>query len=276
MNGKLPNLLIIGAMKAGTTSLHHYLSKHPEIFMSENKEIHYFADKVYQNHDLEWYKKQFITEKPIIGTSPQNYTKCHNKYYQNIPERIKKHLPKSKFIYILRDPIERYKSHVLENYYGEPSGAIKYNIQSDHYIKTGLYFMQLKSFLEYFPLSRFHILTLEDLIQDRLGTLNKIFKFLEIHSIEDASVFDFVSNSHKSKALPRHVSKSYLYRGLKKVFPSTIDEILKRPILKELLLSGVKKKDFEPEELEKLKAVYHEDKLKLEKLTGRKFDQWSI
>ena len=98
MEGRLPNLLIIGAMKAGTSSLHEYLNLHPDIYMSNPKEIHYYADEFYQNKTKDWYTSFFKTDKKIAGTTPQSYTKYHNKYYQNIPERIYKDTPDVKLI----------------------------------------------------------------------------------------------------------------------------------------------------------------------------------
>jgi len=153
---RLPNLLIIGAMKGGTSSLHDYLSLHPEIFMSDPKEIHYYADGDYNKQSIDWYKSLFKTDKKIVGTTPQSYTKCHNKYYKNIPERIKRHNPDVKMIYIVRDPIERYTSHILESYHCDPAHDIQYSIESKNYLKTSMYYMQMEAFLKYFDLSQFH------------------------------------------------------------------------------------------------------------------------
>ena len=84
MSGRLPNLLIIGAMKSGTSSLHDYLNLHPDIYMYNPKEIHYYADGTYGVKSKEWYASFFETDKKIAGTTPQSYTKCHNKYYKSI------------------------------------------------------------------------------------------------------------------------------------------------------------------------------------------------
>ncbi|MBC2844482.1 sulfotransferase domain-containing protein [Winogradskyella flava] len=276
MKGRLPDFMIIGAMKSGTTSLHDYLGKHPQIFTSKVKEIHYFANDKYQKYDLEWYKNHFISEKKIVGTSPQNYTKCHNKYYQDIPERIKKHIPDIKLIYILRDPIERYKSHILENYYGEPKKDMVYNIQTNQYEKTGLYHYQLQEYLKYFDLSQIHILTLEDLRDNRLVTLNKVFTFLGVQNIEDERLFDFVSNDHRAKALPYNVISTIPYRALHKFSPNFAKKIVSSELLRKIIFKKGKKRHLKPQEIERLKVVYSEDKKALEQLTGLSFDKWNL
>jgi len=211
-----------------------------------------------------------------VGTSPQNYTKCHNKYYQDIPERIKKHIPDIKLIYILRDPIERYKSHILENYYGEPKKDMVYNIQTNQYEKTGLYHYQLQEYLKYFDLSQIHILTLEDLRDNRLVTLNKVFTFLGVQNIEDERLFDFVSNDHRAKALPYNVISTIPYRALHKFFPNFAKKIVSSELLRKIIFKKGKKRHLKPQEIERLKVVYSEDKKALEQLTGLSFDKWNL
>src|SRR5690554_4933962 len=97
---RFPNLLIIGAMKSGTTSLHDYLNKHPDIFMSEPKEIHFYNDlsKLTKEKYLDYFK----TDKKVVGTTPQSYTKAHHIDFKNIPEKIFKDTPNVKLIYIVR------------------------------------------------------------------------------------------------------------------------------------------------------------------------------
>jgi hypothetical protein len=276
MEGRLPDFLIIGAMKAGTTSLHDYLGMHPDIFTSSPKEIHFFADEKYFNHNIEWYKRHFITEKILAGTSPQNYTKCHNKYYQHIPERLKAYLPEIKLIYILRDPIERYRSHILENYFTESTHDVRYNIKSDHYVKTGMYFMQLQAYLLYFNLTQIHILTLEELESNRLNCLNRIFRFLGVSELQNDRLFNFVSNNHRDKTVPYYVKSSLIYRAARKVAPKLSERVITHSNLKFLFKRKGEKKLLSEKELDRLKTIYSEDVKQLRKLTGFPFDKWSV
>jgi hypothetical protein len=71
----LPNLLIIGARKGGTTSLHNYLSLHPQIFMSRQKELSFFDDRIRWRLGVDWYKSNFDAAFAINGESSPQYAR---------------------------------------------------------------------------------------------------------------------------------------------------------------------------------------------------------
>src|SRR5688500_19663917 len=71
--GALPNLLIIGAMKCGTTSLHHYLDLHPDISMSDPKEVRFFDDPAWEER-IDWYRGHFDPNAPVTGESSVYYS----------------------------------------------------------------------------------------------------------------------------------------------------------------------------------------------------------
>lgn len=275
MEGRLPNLLIIGAMKCGTTSLHDYLNRHPDIFMSEPKEIHYYADENYNSKDVGWYKDFFKSDSKIVGTTPQSYTKAHNKYYKNIPERIHKDTPDVKMIYIVRDPIKRYASHILESYHCDPIHDIEYSKESGNFWKTSLYYYQISHYLKYFKKEQIHVLSLEELNENPLNELNKIFKFLEVEEVENKSLFDFVSNSAETKKIPKRIKNNILYRaGLKLNANATakVGELLAKRFYKKLL----SKPTLTNEDLDFLKEKLQDDVTKFRELTGKPFGKWSI
>lgn len=275
MGGKLPNLLIIGAMKSGTTSLHNYLAKHPDIFMSKNKEIHYFSDVIFNSKPLSWYKSQFITDRKIRGTSPQGYTKCHHNDSNNVLERLSKSIPDVKLIYIVRDPVERYKSHILEAYHCDPPKDVRYSKKVDNFIKTSMYFMQISAVLKYFKLEQIHILSLEDLKENRLVEMNKIFDFLEVKNLNDNSIFDFESNTAEEKTIPYAVKYSLPFRAGKKIVPKITEEMGKT-FSKIFLKYQLEKPKLSKKEEEKIKNILKPDIDKFRKLTGKNFSQWKI
>jgi hypothetical protein len=82
----LPNLIVIGAMKSGTTSLHHYLGLHPEVHMSPTKELDFFINEKNWIRGLNWYHSQFKEKRPIVGESSPNYTK--HPTFSHVPENI--------------------------------------------------------------------------------------------------------------------------------------------------------------------------------------------
>src|SRR5258708_4333366 len=114
----LPTFFIIGAGKAGTSSLHHYLDQHPEIQMSSNKEPHFFAGPengfpyaMGRVSGLKEYERLFDPAFSVRGESSPGYTSYPRR--QGVPERIRELVPDAKFIYLARDPIARTVSHHL-------------------------------------------------------------------------------------------------------------------------------------------------------------------
>lgn len=210
-----PNLLIIGAMKSGTTSLHDYLSKHPEIFMSNPKEIHYYSRL--NRLSLIEYQSHFKSDKKIRGTSPQSYSKTHDTDFKEVAKKIYNDTPDVKLIYIMRDPFKRLISHALENRYGDPKSKINQNMKSGHYWKTSLYNSHISSFLEVFKKEQIHLLTLEDLMENRLVELNKIFKFLGVSEIFDSQKFDYIKNHASTKEVPLFIKMQFWHRILSKL-----------------------------------------------------------
>ncbi|WP_179348056.1 sulfotransferase domain-containing protein [Winogradskyella pacifica] len=276
MEGRLPDFMIIGAMKSGTTSLHDYLGKHPDIFTTEVKEIHYFADSNYKKYNLEWYKNHFVSEKKLVGTSPQSYTKRHNELYKNIPERLHKTLPNIKLIYILRDPLDRYKSHLLENYYGLLKKQIDFSNDMRNPEYTSCYHYQLNEYLKYFDLSQIHILTLEDLKSKRLETLNSVFDFLNVRHLEDDTIFDFISNSKDDKTLPISIARKLPLRILNKLSPIFYQKIIRSSYFQNRFKKNVNRILPSEQETNRLKTVFRQDVVKLKELTGNSFDHWNL
>lgn len=275
MNNRLPNLLIIGAMKSGTSSLHDYLNLHPDIFMSEPKEIHYYADGTYLVKSREWYTSFFKTNKKIAGTTPQSYTKCHNKYYQSIPQRIYEDTPDAKLIYIVRDPIKRYASHILESYHCDSPTDVRYSQESENYLKTSMYGMQLKAYLKYFDKKQIHVLALEDLNQHKLKELNKIFQFLEVQTMTNESMFDFKSNTAETKGIPAAIRGNFFIRMLSKISKPFGEEV-STMLSERFYANQLKKPTISHQEKEELKNKLREDITEFRRLTGKSFDQWEI
>lgn len=209
-----PNLLIIGAMKSGTTSLHDYLKKHPDIFMSDPKEIHYY-DNLSTLSKSE-YLSHFKSNKKVIGTTPQSYTKAHHPDFKEVASKIYKDTPNVKLIYIVRDPFERVLSHVLEMKYGDSIDRYKQNINIGDHWKTSLYYYQISQYLKYFNKKNIYVLTLENLQKNKLKELNKLFEFLGVRKLDDKGIFDYVKNNSKFKKTPSFIKSKIWYRLLLK------------------------------------------------------------
>src|SRR5688572_24468381 len=111
----LPNFFIIGAMKAGTTSLWQYLRRHPEIFMSKLKEPGYFTEELRWDQGIEWYRSLFddAGSARAVGEASTSYTKWPR--FAGIPARMHALVPEARLIYLVRDPGDRIRSHYIHN-----------------------------------------------------------------------------------------------------------------------------------------------------------------
>src|SRR5688572_6261293 len=110
----LPNLIIIGAQKCGTSALHHYIHLHPEICMSAQKELNFFIESGNWSKGLAWYESNFggkAGKAKIYGEASPNYTDYPGT--REVPERMHGIVPDVKLIYMVRHPIERIISQYI-------------------------------------------------------------------------------------------------------------------------------------------------------------------
>jgi hypothetical protein len=179
---RLPNFLIIGAAKSGTTTLYEYLNRHPQIHLSSIKEPQFFAVDSQYERGIEWYSSLFNGASPnqICGEASTDYTKLP--LYPKTAERIAHHLPNVKMIYIMRHPVERVYSHYQHLQRGHKIElTFKDYIQKNSVcIDTSYYIKQINYYLDIFPKESFLFLLMEDLINHPESTLRNICKFLEI------------------------------------------------------------------------------------------------
>lgn len=179
----LPNLLIIGAAKCGTTSLHNYLALHPEVFMSKKKEL-YFFDGLTWDRGLDWYKSNFDASYRVNGESSTRYT--HYPLLPGVPERIAQFLGAPKLIYILRDPVDRILSNYTQNVDDWPDTPPfdellpRIEHASAGYVQVSSYFLQLEQYLKIFPRESILVLINERFAADPEGTLRRVFRFIGV------------------------------------------------------------------------------------------------
>jgi len=219
--GRLPNLIVVGAQKCGTTSLHYYLGLHPEIFMAKEKELNYFVEEFNWGKGIDRYRSHFRESARILGESSPAYTNFP--VYQGVPERMHATIPEAKLIYILRDPIERILSHYMHSWASgtenRPLTEALEDVESSPYVSRSMYYRQLEQYLPYFPDSRILIIAAEALLHgDRGKTLEKVYSFLNLDSSFQSRKFAFSWHESRFKRkktwLGEYLERSSLKRRL--------------------------------------------------------------
>lgn len=192
--GALPTFIVIGAMKSGTVSFHNYLDAHPEIGMSRPKETNFFSTPDHNGHDLRWYRKQFFGRGPQFGESTTWYTKRHER--DGVAQRMHAQFPNLRLIYLVRDPVERAVTHFLHDI---SKGRVTpddfdavFADPTTTYFQSSRYAYQLEPYLELFGRDRILVITSEDLRDERVATLQRVFAFLGVDASFTTPTFDVV------------------------------------------------------------------------------------
>lgn len=279
--GSLPNLIVIGAVKCGTTSLHYYMGLHPEISMTWEKEPHFFVRERNWDKGLEWYKSNFTENTMIRGETSPGYTKYP--IFKGVPERMHAVVPDAKLIYILRDPIDRMVSNYIQNYSnGNESRtteeALSHLDDNNPYICNSKYYMQLEQYLNYFPRSHILIITLEDLYNHRMAVLKKIFRFLDVDENFYSPQFSHIKHQSNVKRRKNRIGM-FLKRLSETNMAKMFSEEVRRKIGKVLYLPfsfKIERPMLDESLREKLSDCIKDDISRLREYTGCDFKEWSV
>ena len=295
-NINLPNLLIVGAAKCGTTSLHNYLKQHPDIFMTEHKEPHFLINsdigkgRIHKAvTDLEEYEKMFKTE------GKYKYKGESSVMYLAFPEfsikNIKKYLdPDVKVIIMLRNPIERAFAGYLHNLRYNPSEDLSFedafdkseeryhqvgNMTPDtRYLHVGNYHSQVESFMTMFN-DNVLVILYDDYVNNINLCLSNIFNFLSIDKISvDTSRRHMVGGwVFKSKFLRNLLIPKNNFKSLIKNFlpNKKIRKAIKQKIMN---MSTVENPSVSEDMHKKLTEYYRKDIDNLSKLLNKELNCW--
>ncbi|EDX83992.1 Sulfotransferase domain superfamily [Synechococcus sp. PCC 7335] len=196
---QLPNFLIIGAPKAGSTSLWNELRQHPDIFLTSVKEPNFFCSDSANYQDWSWYKSLFKdgVGKPAIGEASVAYSLVERN--PTTPALIAQHLPDIRLIYIVRYPLRRIESAWLHHICKRnpvPTDFSQAVREFRPLIEGTLYSRNLEQYRRYFPDEQILVLFLEDFQTNPQGMLERCDRFLGVNP-----------NTRPSRVLtPRNVS----------------------------------------------------------------------
>lgn len=279
---RLPTFMIIGAAKAGTTSLHHYLDQHPEISMSRPKETNFFERPDYRDAIAE-YERCFADGTRARGEASVHYT-CFP-VVPGVPERISSILPDLRLIYCVRDPVDRAVGHYYERY---QSGVAPKSIaaafadldDSKVWVAASRYATQLDRYLEHFPRSHLTIVDERELRADRAPTLRALFDFLGVDPDFSSPRFDDELNvrhggRERMTSAGRIMRRSPVAGVARRALPPAVRERIFGPVRKRVL-RPVPRESLPDEARSRLIAFLREDIDRFRAIADRPFDQWSL
>ena len=256
MTGKLPNCLIIGAAKAGTTSLFHVLSTHPQVFASSVKETRFFSDDDLFERGLEWYERQHFgrarDQAVRLEASPAYLT-----WSEKVASRIRLAYGDRSvsLVAILRDPVARAYSHYWHRVrlghetlsFADAIAQEETRLQTNWktlsragngrygYVRAGCYATRLKPFLEQFARAQFFFLLQEDLHPDRFQ--NAMERLLGFLGIDETVPLRPARVNAPTRA--RHPRVAAAYWQLKKTSAKTLYTTLVPPATRRQILAAL-------------------------------------
>ena len=232
---RLPDFIIIGAMKSATSTLHNQLGAQSSIFMSSPKEPNFFSDDDIYNQGLSWYSGLFsdANGSDICGESSTHYTKLPD--YPDTIQRLKAAIPRPKLIYVMRHPVDRLISHYMHQW---SEGVISCDINQaiDRYpelINYSCYGMQITPYLEEFGHKAVLPLFFDDLKKNKDKALNRVGEF--IGCTQPLTWIDDLTQDNQSS---QRIRRFYGYELLvnsrpmawlrKKLIPQTVRDRVKK------------------------------------------------
>lgn len=307
----MPNFLIVGAAKAGTTSLVHYMQQHPQVYFSPRKEPRFFAfDEGEQLNfsgpndyltvhnasgnnpginntsvtTLAKYQALFdnVTQETAIGEASTLYL-----YSSTAPSRIKRYVPDMKIVIMLRNPVERaYSSylHLVRDGYetltfedglkAEPSRIENNWSHLWHYTRSGFYYGQISRYYQNFNSTQIKIYLDEELRKEPQRVLSDIYAFIGVESSVRANFGKTLNKSGvpKNKLIHELLTKdNFVKRSAKRLTPQPLRNRIYKS-LKEKNLA--KKPEIDPDLRLSLMNTFEEDIERLQTLINRDLSSW--
>jgi hypothetical protein len=290
----LPNFLIVGAAKSGTTSLYKYLSQHPEIFMPKWKELSYFIGDphgpLHKVNKPQYYNKVFAKAQNMsaVGEASTSYL-----FDEAAPKLIKEKLGTLKILIVLRDPVSM--SYSLFNHQvrreGETIKSFEAALAAEasrckdpefkkkcygwhanyYYYQRGLYYIQVKRYLDTFGTGNVFIILFEELVNDSVRVVQGAFRFL---GVDDT--FVPVIEVHNPSGVILNIPEFWKDTGL---LLKTTSFVFSKNLIKKIphLLRNIGRKPpppLNPTIARELRDRFQDDISKLEQLIGKDLTAW--
>jgi hypothetical protein len=313
MTSKLPNFFVVGAAKAGTTSIYHYLNGHSDIYLSPIKEPHFFcSDFRYENFNSNYQRESHIDfptyfSKPTLEPKHISFIENRQDYVslfrdtttqkaigeastgylfsQTAAINIRNEVPSAKIIMILRHPVERAFSHFLMDLKAgaAPASNFRDAVTADMarkekgwgvsslYVELGMYYAQVKRYLDIFPPENVKVILFDDFKVDTIEVMSQIYKFLEV----DEELALKVHSKFNKAVVPRfprlHVwlVQTRLKRQLVSMMPKTLKQKIK-----DAYLVTAEQMKLTDQDISFAWPFFADDVKKLSALLGKDLSKW--
>lgn len=288
-----PNLFLIGAMKSGSTTLHELLARHPEISMAEPKEPCYFVSpEILETLWPEMWRLGFwrdeaaylalFKDKPrarYFGESSTDYSKRPT--IDGVVEKIAAFNSAARFIYIMRDPIERTLSHYwhMVEHRGETRAPFDAILGDPHYTAVSYYANQLEPYLDQFGRDRVYTVTFEELKSDPVSTMREIYTWLDVEENFVPTDATAAHNVTPDRVRQKRVGMAFLDRLRHSTFWNHVGRICPpgiRSLGVKLVEREIPRREANMEAvIAHLRPMQQAQTNELEALLGRRFDEWT-
>jgi len=283
-------VLLIGAMKAGSTSLHALLAQHPKLYMCPNKEPGFFSREERFAKGLDFYRSLFSGAAPgqIWGES----STCYSRYphYGEVAERIYRHAPHARLIYLMRHPVDRMYSHyrhrMIERHGRDTGPVVSFEDalkEDSEYLDSSMYAFQIAKFLAFYPREQLLLLTTDELETEPVATALRAHEFLGIEPVPPADLeaenaFGKRFDANATKRRMRALRESSIGRLVQATLPGPVRSALGSTAKLAVKLTGARRRrsDFEgrinrlePSTRRDLLARFVQPNRELESLLGR-------
>lgn len=270
MEEKKVDFMIIGVQKCGTTSLSYQLDQHPEIEICEDKEPDFFSRNPDWKSKINEYQRLFKNNKRIKGEASTTYS-----WYLEFPEtaqRLFDYNPNLKLIFIVRDPVERMRSHYMHEL---SKARTKMPIEKEvllnpTYLHHSLYSIQIRPFLKLFSKENFHFICFEEYVKNPVQTLESVAEFLNV-SKQDFNNIDLKPQNNILERKAEYKIKT-LIAPYVRFLPLSFRNLFKKPFTYE-----IKEREEFSSEFKKILWNYFEDDVKnFEGLSKLDLTHWRL
>lgn len=268
----LPNTILIGAAKAGTTSLCRDLEHHPDVYLYPSKETHFFSFRY--DEGIDYYRSLFrpTGQKIVMEASPEYSTRGQS---QLTVDRMLQHIPDARLIYMVRNPLRRLESeYVQELANGLKPVPFKDAVFDWNLIEGSLYEKNYRIFANGFSPENVHVIFFEDYLADKSGTVSALMRFLNIEDNPSVHASRQAKNTRDEKIVDPPLMKALrrirIFERFKHIVPDNIKLMLKRQISRDIEADIV----WDDALLAKVTPVIQEDARRFLERFGKPMEYW--